>query len=174
MKNRFAVLAILLLPLLFPACGKKEAATPTPPPPDQAGQVASENPAAMESAAPKILPPCPGYLSIADVRGDVQQGSAALYSDQPASVLVGFYTGHLAAEGWLLGASVVQDGDQHLQFSRNGQLLRLQIGPAPDSSSTRVQVAWQQPAEATEFGEAHSPEPDEEEPEPGSQGSVEW
>ncbi len=177
MKNQFAVLAVLAvlsLPLLICACGKKAESPPSEPPLEQAGAAAQTDLAAYESVAPKALPPCPGFLSVADVQGDVQQGSAALLSEQAPSALVEFYAEHLAAEGWLLGASVVQDGTQHLQFSRNGQLLRLQIGPAAESSGSQLSIAWKQPSGAAEFGEARAPEPEEEEPDPGSQGSVEW
>lgn len=174
MKNRFAALAILSLPLLLSACGQKAEAPPSEPPPAQAGAATQPDLAAYESVAPKVLPPCPGFRSVVDVQGGVQQGSAILLSDQDPSALAGFYAEHLAAEGWLLGASVVQEGLQHLQFSRDGQLLRLQIGPAADSSGSQISIAWKQPSGATEFGDSHSPEPDEEEPEAGSQGSVEW
>jgi hypothetical protein len=175
MKNRSALLAILLLPLLLSACGKKDAAPSSlPPSPAEAGLASSADRDSVILSAPMDLLACPGFLSIADVRGDAQVGTAVLLSSESVPALVDFYTAQLAADGWILVASTEQDGNPHLQFSQNGRFLRFQISPATDSSGTSIGIAWKQPARATEFNEAHSPEPEEEEPEPGNQGSIEW
>lgn len=175
MKNRTDRLAIMLLLPLLSACGNKEtppAARP-PPPADQA--VAPRiDPTSASLPAPKDLLACPGLLSIADVRGDAQMGAARLLSSESVQAIMDFYTANLAADGWVLGASLLQDGNQHLQFSQNGRFLRFQISPAADAKGASIHIAWKQPASATEFGDAHAPELEEEEPEPGNQGSIEW
>lgn len=175
MKNRPVLLAILLLPPLLSACGKKAAV-----PPDSASAPAGEGRSVAPAAptvpipAPTDLLACPGFLSIAEVRGDAQIGAAKLLSSESVATLADFYAANLAADGWTLNVSREQQGVQHLQFGQNGRLLRLQISPAVDSGGASIQIAWKQPAGATEFADAHSPDSEEEGPEPGSQGSIEW
>jgi hypothetical protein len=175
MKNRPVLLAILLLPLLLSACGKMETPpTDSPPPREDEAPAPRADSASAFLPAPKELLACPGFLSIAEVRGDAQMGAARLLSSESVSTIVEFYTANLAAEGWVMGASVMQEANQHLQFSQNGRFLRFQISPAADANGSSIQIAWKQPASATEFGEAHSPELEDEAPDPGSQGSREW
>jgi hypothetical protein len=132
------------------------------------------DPAAASLSAPKDLLACPGFLSIADVRGDAQVGAAKLLSRESVPAIVDFYTANLAADGWTLGTSTEQEGTRHLQFSQNGRFLRFQISPAANANGTSIRIAWKQPADATEFADAHAPELEEEAPESGSQGSREW
>ena len=174
MKNRPVLLAILLLPPLLSACGKKEAVPPvSPSAPGGEGIAAGSAEVSVPLPAPQDLLACPGFLSIADVRGDAQVGGARVLSSEAAATLVDFYAANLAADGWTLNASLEQKGVRHLQFSQNGRLLRIQISPA-DSGGTSIQIAWKQPADATEFADAHAPDSEEEAPEPGNQGSIEW
>lgn len=175
MKNQPVPLVLLLLSLLFSACGNKESTAPVSPAIPSGKVVDLPGPgASVPLPAPQDLLACPGYLSIADVRGDAQMGAVRLLSSEPVAVLVDFYAANLAADGWTLNASVAQKEAQHLQFGQNGRLLRLQISPAAEAGGSSVQIAWKQPAEATEFADAHSPDLEEEGPESGSQGSVEW
>ena len=175
MKNRPVLLAILLLPSLLAACGKKEAVPPdSPSVADGEGLASGPVKTSTPLPAPTDLLACPGFLSIAEVRGDAQIGAAKVLSSESVAALVEYYAANLAADGWTLNASREQQGVRHLQFSQNCRLLRLQIGPAADASGASIQIAWKQPAGATEFADAHSPDSEDETPEPGNQESIEW
>ena len=175
MKNRPVLLAILLLPPLLAACGNKEAGPPdSSSVPDREGLATGPAEAANPIPAPTDLLACPGFLSLAEVRGDAQIGAAKVLSSESPAVLVEYYAANLAADGWTLNVTREQQGVQQLQFSQNGRLLRLQIGPAAGSGGASIQIAWKQPAGATEFADAHSPDSEDEATEPENQGSIEW
>lgn len=175
MKNRPMLLALLLLPPLLAACGKKDAVPPdSPAVTDGEGLAAGSAKAVNPIPAPTDLLACPGFLSIAEVRGDAQIGAAQVLASESVAALVDFYAANLAADGWTLNASREQQGVQHLQFSQNGRLLRLQISPAAESGGASIRIAWKQPAGATEFADAHAPDSEEESPEPGNPEAIEW
>jgi hypothetical protein len=172
MKNRFLPCAIILLAALLAACGKKES---TPSAIDPAVPLPADAPPAPANLPlPPDLPPCPGVLSIGEVRGDPMTGAAVLHSSQPVPAILDFYTTHLAEDGWLLGASVQQGSEHHLQFTRSGHFLRLQIGPATGPGASRILLAWKQPAGTAELHDSFDPEEDPNEPDAASQGSLEW
>lgn len=158
MKNQFLILLALLISLLFSACGRRE----TPP----AASTPADTPATSgavatmpDSAAPEDLPPCPGFVQLESSTGNEQSGSVVLISSQTVPSLVDFYTTDLAADGWILGASVPQGGEQSLPFSKGSRFLRFQIGPSENPAGiSRLRIAWEQAAGAEEVREAHEPE----------------
>jgi hypothetical protein len=172
MKNRFLPCAIFLSAALLAACGKIESTQPAA---DADVPLLSENsPALAGPPIPGDLPPCPGLLSVGEIRGNPMTGAAVLHSSQPVPVLLDFYTTQLAEDGWTLGASVQQGPEHHLQFTRSGHFLRLQIGPATGPGASRVLLAWKQSAGNAELQDSYAPEEELLEPDAASQGSLEW
>jgi hypothetical protein len=58
---------------------------------------------------------------------------------------------------------------------QGARFLRVRVAPADDpAGSSRLHLAWGQTAGNEAILDAHSPELEEEEPEPGTQGSIEW
>ena len=85
------------------------------------------------------------------------------------------FTEQLAAAGWLLGASVKQGQERHLQFSQAGRSLRVQIGPTKESGATAaVFLAWNQPAYAAELDDSYEPDFTNEDIDEASRSSIEW
>jgi hypothetical protein len=172
MKNPSTVLLALLISLVFSACGRKE--SPAPPSSQMDTTSASGGSRPMpDSAGPAGLPPCPGFVSLASSKGDEQSGSSVLISSQTVPFLLDFYTTNLAADGWILGASVAQGDEQNLQFRKGVRFLRFQIGPSGNPAGiSRIQLAWGLVAGTEEVREAYEPEP--EAPSDVDAGSREW
>ena len=173
MKNRWMGLAVVMLPVLLTSCGRKE--TPEPAMAEDAAGFSAAESVPLDPPVPRDLPPCPGLLAVENIQGDEQSGSVLLFSAQSAPAALDFYTAALAEDGWILGSSLAQGPDQHLQFNRNGRLLRFQIGPGGAAGTTRILMAWHQPAGAGAAAQdAYAPDPMEQEPDNFREQSVEW
>lgn len=148
MKNpSIPVLALCALVLLS-ACGQQpEAQSP------EKVQAAADF---LKANAPAGLPTCPDLISIQNIKGTRQAGSALLFSSQAPEALLEFYSSSLAGEGWVLGASVKQGQDQHLLFRQGGGFLRVQIGPSKGAG--RIELIWGQMTGGEPVRESTEPE----------------
>lgn len=173
MKNPLCLPVLLSILALLAACGK-------PTPPSDAPAIAPDSAAAggelvqPDSRIPHDLPPCPDLVSFGDVRGDARTGAATLFSRQSPAAVVDFYTAQLAADGWIMGASIEQGKARHLQFHCSGRFLRFQIDPSDGPGAARILVAWNLAAVPAESSDADFPEPDAEESAASVEKSVEW
>jgi hypothetical protein len=172
MKNPSIVLLAIMIFLVFSACGKKDAPSPASRPMDPPAASAGVHPR-PEQAGPADLPPCPGFVSLESSKGDGQSGASVLLSSQSVPFLLDFYTANLAADGWILGASAAQGGEQNLQFRKGTRFLRFQIGPSDNPAGiSRIHLAWALAGGTEEDREAYEPEP--EAPSDVDAGSREW
>lgn len=173
MKNSLLILVPLLCIGMLTSCGRQ---APAPADDTIAATPLLQN---VTPATPvpglEDLPECPGWLATQNARGDAREGSARLLSNQSVAQLAVFYTEQLAAAGWLLGASVKQGQERHLQFSQAGRSLRVQIGPTKESGATAaVFLAWNQSAYAAELDDSYEPDFTNEDIDEASRSSIEW
>jgi len=167
MKNNHRPALVLCALFFLCACGQKPAALS----PEEV-QAASDQ---LKSTAPSGLPSCPELISIQEVSGTPQAGTATLFSSQPPEALLEFYTSSLAGHGWVLGTSAKQGQDQHLLFRQGDGFLRVQIGPA--KGTTKIQLIWGGLSGGESIRESYEPdfeESPEEVPEEDDGGGRGW
>lgn len=175
MKNRLRLSALLSILALLAACGKPAATADAPATALDSAAATEGETARSDERIPQNLPPCPDLVSAGDVRGDARTGAATFFSRQSPAAVINFYSTELAADGWVMGASIEQGKARHLQFHCSGRFLRFQIDPAADGpGSTRVLMAWNLAAIPAESSDADIPEPETEESAASVERSVEW
>ncbi|MGD9782674.1 MAG: hypothetical protein AB7V14_11055 [Kiritimatiellia bacterium] len=173
MKNPFRLPVLLSILALLSACGKPAPSNAPATAPDSEAAANGES-VRSDSRIPQDLPPCPDLVAVETVRGDARTGSATLFSRRPPAAVVDFYAAQLAADGWILGASIEQGKARHLQFHCSGRFLRFQIDPSDGPGAARVLMAWNLAAVPAESSDADIPEPDAEESAASVEKSVEW
>lgn len=174
MKNPLRLPVLLPILALLAACGKPTPPSDTPATAPDSAAPADGGGVQRDARIPHDLPPCPDFVSFGDVRGDARTGAATFFSRRSPAAVVDFYAAQLAADGWIMGASIEQGKARHLQFHCSGRFLRFQIDPSDGPGAARILVAWNLAAVPAESSDADIPEPDAEESAASVEKSVEW